>query len=109
VLKNKIIEAKKQGYTITLLYFWLQTLNLAKQRVKMRVQEGGHSVDDDVVERRYIRGIKNLFEVFLPIVDMAMLFDNSELKPDLIAEKTNTEEINVLNEKKFKKLISYLP
>jgi predicted ABC-type ATPase len=108
MLRNKIIEAKNQGYIIALLYFWLQNLNLAKQRVKTRVQEGGHSVDDTVIERRYVRGIKNLFEVFLPIADVAMLFDNSELKADLIAEKTNKLELNILNETKYNKLISYL-
>ena len=74
--KNKIIEAKKQGYRVTLLFFWLQNIELAKERVKIRVFEGGHNINPDVIERRYIRGIKNLFDIYLPIVDGALIFDN---------------------------------
>jgi predicted ABC-type ATPase len=61
-----------------LLFFWLQTTELAKERVKTRVSEGGHNIEPEVIERRYIRGIKNLFDIYLPIVDGALLFDNSE-------------------------------
>jgi len=42
--KNKIIKAKEQGYTITLLFFWLNNIDLAKERVKIRVKEGGHDI-----------------------------------------------------------------
>lgn len=52
--KNKIIEAKKRGYRVTLLFFWLQNIELAKERVKTKVYEGGHDINPDVIERRYI-------------------------------------------------------
>ena len=67
--KNKIIEAKDCGYRVTLLFFWLQNIELAKERVKTRVFEGGHNVAAEIIERRYIKGIKNLFKIYLPIVD----------------------------------------
>lgn len=57
--------------------------------------------------RRYFKGIKNLFEIYLPIVDELMIFDNSDGKNDLIAEKTKESEIEVLNEFKFNLLKSY--
>ena len=60
---------------------------MAKERVKTRVFEGGHDINPDVIERRYIRGIKNLFEIYLPIVDGALIFDNSEGKHELIVDK----------------------
>jgi predicted ABC-type ATPase len=75
--KSKIIEAKENGYRVTLLFFWLQNFELAKERVKIRVSEGGHNIDPDVIERRYFRGIKNLFDIYLPIVNGALIFDNS--------------------------------
>jgi len=59
--KNKIRNAKEKGYTVTLLFFWLQNVELAKERVKIRVSEGGHNIEPEVIERRYINGIKNLF------------------------------------------------
>jgi len=86
--KHKIEEAKNNGFTTTLIFFWLQNIELAKERVKIRVAEGGHSIDPDVIERRYYRGIKNLFEIYLSIVDGTLIFDNSIGKHQLIAEKT---------------------
>ena len=78
--RNKIIESKDRGYRVMLLFFWLQTVNLAKERVKIRVSEGGHNIEPQIIERRYKRGIKNLFDIYLPIVDGALIFDNSEGK-----------------------------
>jgi len=104
--KSKIFLAREKGYTITLLFFWLQDVNLAIERVKTRVLEGGHNRETDVVRRRYINGIKNLFEIYLPIADEIMIFDNSEGRHDLIAEKTFDSEINVLNEIRFNQLKS---
>jgi predicted ABC-type ATPase len=58
--KGKIIEAKEKWFQVILLYFWLKSIQLAKERVKIRVSEGGHDIEPEVIERRYIRGIKNL-------------------------------------------------
>lgn len=105
--KLKIAEAKQKDYKVTLLFFWLQNIDLAIERVRIRVLEGGHYIETDVIKRRYINGIKNLFEIYLPIVDEVMIFDNSEGKHDLIAEKTFETEISISNEMKFNKLKSY--
>mgnify|MGYP003630490428 CR=1 FL=1 len=102
--KKKILKAKKQGYTITILFFWLNNIELAKERVKIRVQEGGHNIPENVIERRYIKGIINLFENYLSIVDSALIFDNSFGKHELIAQKFGEEDIIVSNEGKFHKL-----
>lgn len=63
--KNKIRQARERGYSITLLFFWLQNAALAKERVKIRVSEGGHYIEPEIIERRYLKGIKNLFELYL--------------------------------------------
>ncbi len=105
--KNKVLEAKQNGYTVTLVFFWLQSIELAKERVKTRVTEGGHNIPADIIERRYIKGIKNLFDIYLPIVDDALIFDNSEGKHQLIAQKTVTENIEIINEIGFNKLKDY--
>ena len=39
---NLIREAQREGYFVTLLFFWLNTPELAIERVKMRVAAGGH-------------------------------------------------------------------
>lgn len=102
--KDRIESAKKLGYTITLMFFWLRNVELAKERVKIRVQEGGHNIDEETIVRRYTRGIINLFDLFLPIVDEAMIFDNSEGLPLLIAEKQEKEPLTVLDKELFNKL-----
>ncbi|MDA3616109.1 zeta toxin family protein [Polluticaenibacter yanchengensis] len=105
--KNKIIEAKEKGYRVTLLFFWLQNIELAKERVKIRVAEGGHNIEPDVIERRYIKGIENLFNIYLPVVDGALIFDNSEGRHELLADKQIDGLLHVVNQEKFNLLKKY--
>lgn len=105
--KNKIKTARENGYTITLLFFWLQNVQLAKERVKIRVSEGGHNIEPKTIERRYINGIKNLFNIYLPIVDGVLIFDNSEGKHELLAHKTIDGHLNIIDKLKFEKLKAY--
>ena len=105
--KEKVLNAKKEGYFVTLLFFWLKNTELAKERVKTRVLEGGHNIPEDIIERRYLNGIINLFDIYLPIVDQVLIFDNSEGKHKLIAEKNFGEEISIIKEKELNELKSY--
>jgi predicted ABC-type ATPase len=105
--RNKILAAKNKGYRVTLLFFWLQNVELAKERVKIRVEEGGHNIKPDIIERRYYKGIKNLFDIYLPIIDGALIFDNSAGKHELLAEKKVDGILHVINENKFNLLKGY--
>lgn len=105
--RNKIIQAKEKGYRVTLLFFWLQKIELAKERVKTRVLEGGHDISPEIIERKYIRGIENLFDIYLPIVDGALIFDNSIGRHKLLAEKQISGLLNIVNLEKFNLLKSY--
>jgi len=102
--KEKVLTAKTNGYSITLLFFWLESTELAKERVRTRVLEGGHNIDDEVIERRYYNGIKNLFDIYLSIVDEVLIFDNSEGKHKLIAEKQINKDLNIIDTDKFNQL-----
>jgi len=99
--KNKILNAKQNGYTVTLIFFWLNNVELAIERVKTRVKEGGHNIPNKVIERRYIKGVKNLFDIYINIVDGALIFDNSYGKHELIAQKIEYEDIVIINTKKY--------
>jgi predicted ABC-type ATPase len=85
----------------------LQNVELAKERVKTRVIEGGHNIEVDVIERRYIKGIVDLFEIYLPIVDEVLIFDNSNQRADLIAEKLSESELTIIDNFKFNALKKY--
>ncbi|MBK7037329.1 MAG: zeta toxin family protein [Bacteroidetes bacterium] len=101
---NKINQAKQKGYTVTLIFFWLQNVELAKERVKIRVSEGGHNIEPEIIERRYKNGIKNLFDIYLPIVDGAFIFDNSNGKHEILARKTIDGQLTIIDKFKFNEL-----
>ena len=105
--RNKIIKAQENGYNVTLLFFWLQSIELAKERVRIRVSEGGHNIEPDVVERRYVNGLFNLFKIYLPIVNGAFIFDNSFGKHELVAIKTSDEKLIIKNQNKYNLIKSY--
>jgi predicted ABC-type ATPase len=79
-------DCKAYGYTISLLYFWLRSPDLAVERVALRVKSGGHSIPEEVIRRRYERGRSNLLNLYLPICDDWMIFDNSQPEYRLVAE-----------------------
>lgn len=92
-----IREAKMKGYVIHLIFIWLETVEMAKDRVKFRVSRGGHNIPDDVVERRYYRGVANFFSLYQLISDVWIFYNNSLQRPVLIAEGTSLTTSNVYN------------
>lgn len=104
---HTVRKAKDLGYKIILLFFWLQNVDLAIERVKCRVQEGGHDIPVQVIKRRYLKGIKNLFDIYIHLIETVYIFDNSEGKHELIAEKIDGNNLTLLNNKKFTLLKTY--
>lgn len=96
-----IKKAKAAGYFVTLVYFWLNTPELARKRVEMRVRHGGHYVSDEVVNRRYWAGMRNLFRMYVPISDYWILIDNSVDPFEIIAEGNKTVVSAISNDDKF--------
>ena len=99
--KQKIEWAQANGYEVTLLFFWLDSPNMAKKRVAQRVAEGGHSIPSQTIERRYHNGIANLFAIYIDMVDICYIFDNSEGRKELIAQKERHKDIVIYNNDKF--------
>jgi predicted ABC-type ATPase len=107
---NKILKAKQSGYQVTLIFFWLDSADLAIERVLTRVLEGGHNIPVPVITRRYYSGIKNLFEIYIPICDYWMIFNNSKTPSELIAEGYSDKDIdikNLINFETLKQLSQY--
>lgn len=71
------------------------SVDLAIHRVLTRVEEGGHNIIEDVIMRRYFAGLYNLFNLYIPICDYWMLFNNSNPSLELIAEGNYDKEIKV--------------
>lgn len=96
-----INKAKKAGYYVTLVYFWLRSPEMAIKRVEQRVTHGGHDVPVEVIVRRYWSGMRNLFRLYLPIADYWILIDNSYDPFEVIAEGNLTTVNAVENPEKF--------
>ncbi|MCR5071791.1 MAG: zeta toxin family protein [Bacteroidales bacterium] len=79
-------QAQRLGYESTVLYFWLNSPELAIERVRDRVVSGGHNIPDAVVRRRYVMGLQYLFDVYIPVIDRWILADNSKPPFSVVAE-----------------------
>jgi predicted ABC-type ATPase len=55
-------------------------------RVRRRVESGGHNIPEQVIRRRYKRGITNLIQLYLSLCDRWIVYDNSSDELQLVAE-----------------------
>jgi len=65
------------GYHVKLIFLELPNPEFAIERVAERVKQGGHHIPSDVITRRFHSGLKNFHEVYKPLVDAWLHFDNS--------------------------------
>jgi predicted ABC-type ATPase len=78
-------ELRRDGYAAHLFYYWLDSPELAINRVAERVRSGGHHVPDDTIRRRYSRSVRNFLELYRPVVTTWQVYDNSNGGSRLIA------------------------
>ena len=76
-----IPEWQAEGYWVTLCFLRLPTPEMAVSRVRDRVREGGHHVDEEVVRRRFDAGWRNFQQLYRDIVDEWVLYDASQETP----------------------------
>jgi predicted ABC-type ATPase len=82
---NLLSRMKADGYRVMLFFLWLQSAEAAVTRVSNRVREGGHNVPAEDIRRRYVLGVRNLFQLYRPILDSWWLYDATFLPPKPIA------------------------
>ncbi len=84
---------REKDFKICLYYVGVDSVAIAKERVKMRVAKGGHNINETLIEKRYTASLKNLKQI-LPFCDEVFLYDNSyELKKigEIIDSKVSFE------------------
>lgn len=96
--------AQKAGYTVTLLYFWLSSPELAIERVKARVATGGHNIPEETIIRRYHVGIDYFFHYYAPICERWILADNSQIPFRVIAEGSKDDVVNIKDPLTYEKI-----
>jgi len=104
--RETILFAQALGYHVTLLFFWLESVEMAIDRVARRVKEGGHNIETEVIRRRYNRGIRNLFEIYIPLVSETIIYNNSFGKPELVVSKSLGKKFEIKNFEVWEKLKS---
>lgn len=82
---NLVRRAQEKGFSVRILFFWLNSPELAIRRVAERVAKGGHNIPEPIIRRRYTAGLKNLFNLFMDQVDYWDIYDNSDYPRKQIA------------------------
>ena len=103
-LMKTVKMAQQAGYTVTLLYFWLNSPELAIERVRARVETGGHDIPEDTIRRRYSVGIYYFFNLYSPVCERWILADNSQIPFRVIAEGAKDEVISIRDEGTYSKI-----
>jgi predicted ABC-type ATPase len=100
-------DCKEKGYQLELLFFYLDNPELARERVNTRVAAGGHNIPDEVIIRRYSRGLANFLNLYVNLCDQWGLYNNSTGIPVLIAkgEKDSIKEIELKQD--WAKILEY--
>jgi len=85
-----IREWRAAGYQVELMFLQLPSADLAVERVRQRVAQGGHNIPEADICRRFDRGINNFRNHYRHIVDAWQIYDASQWPPVLIEERANT-------------------
>jgi predicted ABC-type ATPase len=75
---------KKSGYLVHIFFLWIPNVELALERIKLRVRNGGHHIPEAIVRRRFSRSLPNFLRIYKPLVDSWAVFDNSGDVPKMI-------------------------
>lgn len=99
-------SAKDSGYIINVVFLWLASPLDAVKRVAQRVKQGGHSIPEQVIVKRYSLGLKNLFNHYLILADTVLVLDNSseEIEQRLIARKEPDSSLEIINHTIWQKM-----
>ena len=79
-----IQRLRKAGWRVELIYLALPDSEMARQRVAERVAHGGHDIPRQDIERRFYRGLANLFGHYMTAGDRVKCLLNEEQQPELV-------------------------
>lgn len=97
-----IKSAQAKGYGITFFFVYLNSVELAIERVAIRLSKGGHTIPEDVIRRRYYKGLHN-FSLYANVAHDWYLYDNSGSAYELVAKSVDKRE-EIINFDLFKKI-----
>lgn len=80
---RRIPQWRALGYRVELYFLSLPAADMAVQRVAERVRQGGHHIPEPTIRRRFEAGRRLLIDVYQPLVDQWVVYDNAGEEPVL--------------------------
>jgi predicted ABC-type ATPase len=80
-------KCKRDGWGVSLIYLWVPSAEYSLQRIERRVRQGGHSIPENTVRKRYKAGLWNMCHLYLPLADETTIYDNRDNALRLIARR----------------------
>jgi predicted ABC-type ATPase len=74
----------REGYWTRLHFLSLPSSDIAVARVAERIRQGGHSVQEEVIRRRFDAGLLNFEKVYKHIVSDWIFYDSAGDEPLII-------------------------
>lgn len=65
-------------------------------------------IPEPIVRRRYVAGINNLFQLFVNEVDYWTIYDNSEYPAVQVASGGKDDEVNIIIESTYNRIVNYV-
>ena len=78
---RQIPHLRQLGYRVVLFFLSLPSADAAVQRVAERVRQGGHDIPEATIRRRFASGRRLFSDVYQPLVDKWVLYDNAGDEP----------------------------
>lgn len=100
-----IKKLRSDGYAFQLMFLWLQSPELAVQRVRERVDTGGHDVPEQIIRRRHAAGLRNFATLYQPLANTWAVYDNSgPSSPIMIAQGGTGQNPNIIHTDLWKRV-----
>lgn len=91
-----IRDLLSEGYSFSLVFLWVPSVEAAISRVRERVRAGGHSVPEETIRGRFAAGLRNFFQIYQPMATRWRFYDNGSRRgPRIIAEGQGSDVTSV--------------
>jgi len=102
----KLLRDIRKRYLIHIFFLWIPNVELAIERINLRVRNGGHYIPEAIVHRRFSRSLPNFLRFYQPLADSWTIFDNSGDDPRMIAFE-ESGKIEILDPDLFNVLLKF--
>ncbi len=103
---NLLKQLRQDGWRIVLFFLWIPDADFSKKRIRERVEHGGHNIPDDAIYRRYPRIMHNLVNIYIPLCDKVVCYDNSESMPVPVFEQ-DSKNLHIFIQNIYDKILRW--